>query len=82
MKRKRQDSNLRGQSPVNFGSTPLTAWVRLLLSKKAMLSRLVRGILPASGIMTLHTPHPMRTKHVALCLDVLVRGWVGWRFAV
>jgi hypothetical protein len=29
--RRRQDSNLRGQSPVDFGSTPLTAWVRLLL---------------------------------------------------
>ena len=28
--RSRQDSNLRGQSPVDFGSTPLTAWVRLL----------------------------------------------------
>ena len=28
-KRRRQDSNLRGQSPVDFGSTPLTAWVRL-----------------------------------------------------
>ena len=31
VKRRRQDSNLRGQSPVDFGSTPLTAWVRLLL---------------------------------------------------
>ena len=30
-KRRRQDSNLRGQSPVDFWSTPLTAWVRLLL---------------------------------------------------
>ena len=30
MSRRRQDSNLRGQSPVDFGSTPLTAWVRLL----------------------------------------------------
>ena len=29
--RSRQDSNLRGQSPVDFWSTPLTAWVRLLL---------------------------------------------------
>ncbi len=29
--RRRQDSNLRGQSPVDFESTPLTAWVRLLL---------------------------------------------------
>ena len=29
--RRRQDSNLRGQSPVDFWSTPLTAWVRLLL---------------------------------------------------
>ena len=28
--RSRQDSNLRGQSPVDFWSTPLTAWVRLL----------------------------------------------------
>ena len=27
--RRRQDSNLRGQSPVDFESTPLTAWVRL-----------------------------------------------------
>ena len=27
--RSRQDSNLRGQSPVDFWSTPLTAWVRL-----------------------------------------------------
>ena len=26
--RSRQDSNLRGQSPVDFWSTPLTAWVR------------------------------------------------------
>ena len=31
--RSRQDSNLRGQSPVDFWSTPLTAWVRLLLLK-------------------------------------------------
>ena len=29
--RSRQDSNLRGQSPVDFWSTPLTAWVRLLV---------------------------------------------------
>ena len=28
-RRRRQDSNLRGQSPVDFESTPLTAWVRL-----------------------------------------------------
>lgn len=30
-KRSRQESNLRGQSPVDFWSTPLTAWVRLRL---------------------------------------------------
>ena len=34
--RSRQDSNLRGQSPVDFWSTPLTAWVRLLLIVAAL----------------------------------------------
>ena len=34
-RRSRQDSNLRGQSPVDFWSTPLTAWVRLLPSVKS-----------------------------------------------
>ena len=29
--RSQQDSNLRGQSPVDFWSTPLTAWLLLLL---------------------------------------------------
>ena len=34
--RRRQDSNLRGQSPVDFESTPLTAWVRLLQRDKCV----------------------------------------------
>ena len=43
--RSRQDSNLRGQSPVDFWSTPLTAWVRLLVHG---VSGLVVEWLPAT----------------------------------
>ena len=47
--RRRQDSNLRGQSPVDFGSTPLTAWVRLLRAARQKVE--MQGIDPCTSRM-------------------------------
>ena len=66
--RSRQDSNLRGQSPVDFWSTPLTAWVRLLHEEERVRHSIVvrtpgshpgdPGSIPGGGTFALHLMPP------------------------
>ena len=73
--RRRQDSNLRGQSPVDFASTPLTAWVRPHALREKLEHRVRAGfdVAPADSSTGFGGPRSGLEEYLRNVLERIIR---------